>query len=187
MKMVLADYYNQYHVNGKFVEDIVLYDDSGELVRLESSYLSDIHGSAVKDIPEIVEVANRRTLRLDRKEHFTVTQGGERILYIYLGAFKDVTINPKQLAYTYPEEWVYKYTVMFTAGDSTVVAASRLEEYTTRVPTPEAPLIERIREIYDASVTDHPRRSLTTSAAARLIEALPRMVEALEQHKAGNL
>lgn len=187
MKMVIADYWNQYNVNGKFVEDIVLYDESGMVLQTDSTYLSGEYGGAIKSIPEVEKVARRRLVNLNRREHFTCTMDGKHTLFLYLGAFKSVRIIDKELRYTYPCEVVYSKAVHLEIDGKEVVVTSRLERYITREPTPEAPLIQEIVEYFNTEVADHRNRGLTDSMAARLIEALPRMAEAVERHKAGNL
>lgn len=183
MRMVIEDYWNQYHINGKYVDNIVLYDDSGEVLDTEQTYISNQWGSAVKDIEEISEVSRRRVVNFDRKEHFTAPGRKGHTLYIYLGAFKSVRIEERRPAYQYPHETVYKKAVILEIGGEEYAITSRLEKYDHREPTPEAPMIEAVMNLYNSRVADHPNRHLTVSGANRLIEVLPELAEAVKRLK----
>lgn len=185
MKMVLADYYNQYHVNGKFVEDIVLYDDSGEVLQLSSSYIYGQWVSAVKEIPEVKEVASRRVVNLGRAEHFTCKVNNVHTLFLYLGAFQNVLVDNTAHRWSYPGEEVFSKSVTLDIGGQTYTVFSRLEKYITRKPTPEAPLIYAVQEYFNKEVADHSNRHLSVSATARLLDALPGLNEIVRKLGSG--
>lgn len=178
MQLRKSDFSNIWSVRGREVENIIIYDATGPLLDTGLQFISlPMSSRALNTFPGFTastEIAARNTVKFDRPEHFFC----KGVLYINASLFDGYgTVNrPRIVIDTERCQTAERAEIVLQIDDNEWTIAERC--FSNYENTKLGDQADAVREIFNREVADHPNRHLSQWAAARLIRALPEMLEA---------
>lgn len=184
MKMQQAPHYLVWYVDGRPIDQVCFYDETGVVLKVERSWIEARPSGMdraiyVHTLDSVNALPARRKLNLTRKEHFVCKEGaGPRVLYLYLPLFEGygtadlVPSHDNDTSISYMRELAVRMAVNGQPAEWLYVRAAYVEK---TVDKPSAAPARAIMELFNEKVADHPNRHLSEWAAARLMKLLPEL------------
>lgn len=180
MKFKTVDHFNPWFVDGKQVTRIFLYDSKGVQLTVARGWLESVLNAAflitrpIGSLDAVKRVTSRRTVRLDRAEHFLFKSD----LYLFLpslGRYSDA-VEVKLHDNATSESFIMQLSVHTAVnGDEPDWHVIRAAYTHATRDKPNASIVERMVALFNEKVPDHPNRGISEFSMLRLVEILPEL------------